>query len=374
MKASLFLGFIVFFISCSKKAPENSTDKPTNSNVIEFTDEQLKLSEVKWDNLQKKDIADVIECSGTIELPPQNNLTVSPVKGGNVKGIDILPGMYVKKGQILATLEHPDYLRLQEEYIEVSSRYTFQKEEYKRQGELTLEQATSLKKMQSTEADFKASEAKIMSLKKQLQMLGIDADNLNPEKITSEIVINSPIDGYVTNIYTNRGKYIAAGEKLCEVIDKSHLHLQLNIFERDLPYVKLNQQINFNPAAIPDKKFYARIEFIGQSIDHENNSIPVHAHISPVDSDLKPGMFVNAKIKANPRFVYALPLASLVKKGNDFYGFIVRDNKFYRTKINTGKELDNFVEILPDDSTFLSNKFVTKGAYYLETEWDKNQE
>ncbi len=374
MKAFSFFLIVLFFTGCSKKASENNTGEPKHTNAIEFTDEQLKLSEVKWDSIRKKEISDIIDCSGTIELPPQNNLTVSPVKGGNVKEISIIPGMFVKKGQTIATLEHPDYLQLQQEYIEAGSRYTFQKEEYKRQGELTLEQATSLKKMQLTEADFKALEAKIMSLKKQLQMLGIDADNLKADKISSEVVITSPIDGYITYVYTNRGKYISAGEKLCEIIDKSHLHLQLNIFERDLPFVKQNQAINFSPAAIPNKQFSARIEFIGQAIDHDNNSIPVHAHIFPVDDELKPGMFVSAKIKANPRSVYVLPLTSLVKKGNDFFGFIAKDKKFYRTKINTGKELENFVEVVPEDSAFLTSKFVTQGAYYLESEWNKSQE
>lgn len=374
MRAFLFTLVIIFFASCSKKTPEGTGEKQIHSNAIEFTDEQLKLSEVKWDRIQKKEISDIIDCSGTIELPPQNNLTISPVNGGNVKEIEILPGMYVKKGQKIAVLEHPDYLRLQEEYIEVSSRYNFQKEEYKRQGELTLEQATSLKKMQSTEADFKTLEARQISLKKQLQMLGIDVENLKAGNISAEVQINSPVEGYITNIYTNRGKYISAGEKLCEIIDKSHLHLQLNIFERDLPYIKQNQVINFSPAAIPNKQFSARIEFIGQAIDHDNNSIPIHAHISPVDNELKPGMFVSAKIKANPRVVYALPLTSLIKKDNDFFAFIVREKKFYRTKVNTGRELDNFVEVFPEDSAFLTNNFVTQGAYYLETEWDKNQE
>jgi cobalt-zinc-cadmium efflux system membrane fusion protein len=374
MKAFSFILIFLVLASCSKKTQESNTETQIHTNVIEFSKEQLELSGVKWDNILKKEVSDIIDCSGTIELPPQNNLTISPVKGGNVKGIDILPGMFVKKGQTIATLEHPDYLILQEEYIEAGSRYAFQKEEYKRQGELTLEQATSLKKMQSTEADFKVLEAKITSLRKQLQMLGIDADNLKAEKISSEVFIISPIDGYITNVYTNRGKYIAAGEKLCDIIDKSHLHLQLNIFERDLPYVKLHQAINFSPAAIPNKQFNARIEFIGQAIDHDNNSVPVHAHISPVDNELKPGMFVSAKIKANPRIVYALPLTSLIKKGNEFYAFIVRDNKYYRTRMNIGKEFDTFAEVLPDDSVFLTNKFVTTGAYYLETTWEKTRE
>jgi cobalt-zinc-cadmium efflux system membrane fusion protein len=345
-----------------------------DSNSVTFTDAQLRMSEIKWGKLQKKDVSDIVESNGTIELPPQNTSTVTPLLGGNVKEINILPGMFVKKGERLAILEHQDYLMLQEEYIEASSRYNFQKEEYKRQGELSLEQATSLKKMQLTEADFKSLEAKVFSLKKRLDLIGIDVEKLKSEDISSSVEVKSPIDGYITNVYTNRGKYLEAGQSLCEIIDKSHLHLQLNVFEKDLARVKKGQKINFNPAAVPGRTFVATVELIGQSVDNQNHSVPVHAHVTTEENDLKPGMFVNARILANPAYVNVLPLTSLIRKNNGFYVYCRKNGKFERTKIDVGREIDTFVEVLSADSTFLTNDFVTQGAYYLETEWEKSSE
>lgn len=360
-------------LSCNGKTGETSEDIATDSNTIEFSKEQLQLSEIKWSKPERREISDIVACNGIIELPPQNNLTISPVMGGNVKEIKILPGMYIRKGDRLAILEHPDYLNLQEEYFRASSQYLFQKEEYKRQGELTLEQATSLKKMQSTEADFKAMEARVFSLKKQLQLMDIDTEKLKPENISSEVEIKSPMDGYITNIFTNRGKYIGAGEKLCEIIDKNHLHLQLNLFEGDLMHLKQGQKINFNPASIPEKEFSATVELIGQAFD-ENKSIPVHAHINSGDNMLKPGMFVTARIMANTRRVFVLPVASLIRKENNYYAYVYKNNKFERVKLNIGKEMDKYVEILAADSGFLDRMFVTRGAYYLESSWEKSKE
>jgi cobalt-zinc-cadmium efflux system membrane fusion protein len=370
----LFFLLLLVISACAKKNSERKAEEPSNPNAIEFSRDQVKMSEIEWGPLQKMAISDVILCNGIIELPPQNYITISPVMGGTVKDIRILPGMYVKKGAILAILEDPGYLSLQEEFLEASSRYTYQKEEYKRQGELTLEQATSLKKMQMTEADFRVLESKVFSLRKQLQMLGLDPDQLKPENIRAYVEIPSPNDGYITNVFKNRGTHMNAGEKLCDLIDKSHLHLQLNVFEKDLPYVKQNQNITFTPAAVPDKNFTAKVELIGQAVDETNHGIPVHAHVSSAGGELKPGMFVTARIMANPRRVYTLPITALVRKENQFFVFLYDGQKFERTKITTGKEQDQFMEIILPDSGLLNRKFVTRGAYYLESEWEKARE
>lgn len=374
MKITVITFLLLIISACTKKSPETKAERAANPNEIVFTSDQMKMSEIKWGPLQLKDVSDIILCNGIIELPPQNHLTISPVMGGTVKEIHILPGMYVKKGTILAILEDPEYLTLQEEFFEASSRYNYQKEEYKRQGELTLEQATSLKKMQMTEADFKVLESRVYSLRKQLEMLGIDPEKLRPENIQSSVDITSPVDGYITSVFKNRGTHIGAGERLCDIIDKSHLHLQLNVFEKDLPYVRQNQKISFTPAAVPDKNFTAKVELIGQAVDRENHGIPVHAHISSSVAELKPGMFVTAKIMANPRRVHTLPITSLVKKDNNFFVFLYDSSRFERTKIITGKEQDQYVEIILSDSSLVNSRFVTQGAYYLESEWEKARE
>lgn len=372
LKESLLL-FICIATGCSGKKSEIPPSPPKPANVVVFSNEQLQMSGVKWDKLQKKDISDIIECNGTIEVPPQNIITVSPAMGGNIKSINLLPGSRVKRGDILAILEHQDYLKLQQEYIEAASRYSFQKEEYKRQGELTLEQATSLKKMQLTESEYKSLEAKVFSLSKQLEMLGIEAQSLKPENISSEVTLRSPLDGYITRVFNNRGKFIGAGENLCEIIDRSHLHLSLNVYEKDLSYIKTGQKIEFQTSAMPGKAFYATIELIGQSVYEEDHSIPVHAHVTSVSDNLKPGMFITARIMSNSRYVFTLPVTSLVKKDSGFFVYTFNNNQFTRTLVNVGKEIDKNVEIIPSDSNFVNKMFVTEGAYYLETEWEKEQ-
>lgn len=371
LKESLLFILIYVITGCSGKKSEVPPTAQKPENVVVFSDEQLQISGVKWNKLQKSDISDIIECNGTIEVPPQNILTVSPAMGGNIKSINLLPGSRVKKGDILAVLEHQDYLKLQQEFIEAASRYNYQKEEYKRQGELTLEQATSLKKMQFTESEYKSLEAKVFALSKQLEMLGIEAQSLKPENINSEITLRSPLDGYVTRVFYNRGKFIGTGENLCEIIDRSHLHLSLNVYEKDLSYIKTGQKIEFFMSAIPDKPFTATIELIGQSVNEDDHSVPVHAHVTSVSDNLKPGMFISAKIMSNPRYVFTLPVTSLIKKDSGFYVYTYNNKKFTRTMVNVGKELDTNVEIIPSDSDFLNKMFVTEGAYYLESEWEK---
>ena len=82
-------------------------------------------------------------------------------------------------GQCIAVLEHPDYIKIQQDYLETKSQWELYKEDFKRQGELTVENASSIKTMQQAQASFKAIEVRLFALKSQLKLLGIDADSLH---------------------------------------------------------------------------------------------------------------------------------------------------------------------------------------------------
>lgn len=96
--------------------------------------------------------------------------------------------------------------------------------------------------MQQAQANYSSLKAKLSSLKQQLALLGINAENLDADKLTSVISVTSPVSGYVSHIDVNIGSSVEMSRTILDVVDNSQLHLDLFVFEQDLMKIKINQR------------------------------------------------------------------------------------------------------------------------------------
>lgn len=378
MKKLNYIFLFLFLAACQSKQPEQ-TDPPANDTAsdkvtVAFSPAQIDMAEIKTGKLKKRVLSAFIECNGTIELPPSNLATVSAPINGFVKAANFFPGNPVKKGDLLAILQHPDYIKLQQDYLETKNQVNYLQEEFKRQGELTVENAASIKSMQKAQSEFRSNEARMLALAAQLKMLGIDPEKITVEGITPEIKIYAPISGFITKINANIGKFIDSYEVMYEIVDKSHLHLNLKVYERDMFNLRKGQRISFSILEKETHPFEARIETIGQMIDEQMRTIDVHAHITKPDPAFTPGMFVNAKIYLRDDSLYSLPVTALIKKNEQNFIFVKEGDRFVRTPVETGIEEGEYVEIKNVGENLKNAVIVTKGAYYLESETDNQTE
>ncbi|HYX09275.1 MAG TPA: efflux RND transporter periplasmic adaptor subunit [Bacteroidales bacterium] len=378
MKNLNYIFLLLFLAACHSKQPEQN-DPPANDTAsdkvtVAFSPAQINMAEIKTGKLKKRVLSAFVECNGTIELPPSNLATVSAPINGFVKEAYFFPGNHVKKGELLAILQHPDYIKLQQDYLEAKNQVSYLHEEFKRQGELTVENAASIKSMQKAQSEFRSNEARMLALAAQLKMLGIDPEKITVDGITPEIKIYAPISGYITRINANIGKFIDSYEVMYEIVDKSHLHLNLKVYERDMFNLKRGQRISFSILEKEAHPFEARIETIGQMIDEELRTIDVHAHITRPDPSFTPGMFVNAKIYLHDDSLYSLPVTALIKKNEHNFIFVKEGARFVRTPVETGIEEGDYAEIKNVGEDLKNAVIVTKGAYYLESETDNQTE
>jgi len=376
-----YLKFIVLFVlvvsACSKSGKEpaaSDTVAVSAKQQIEFTADQVKLAEIETGKIEKRVLSDYIECTGTIEAPNQSMVTVTAPMGGIIRQNKLLPGIFVEKGTLLAVLENPEYTTIQQEFLQAQSSLEYYGEEFKRQGELTLENAASLKKMQLSQADYKGVEAKYNALKKQLQFIGIDPEKLTANNITSTISIYATIAGHLTRVEGNSGKYVSPFDMVCEIVDKSHLHLSLSLYEKDIMKVRKGQMVKFSVISNEQEEFLATVEIIGQALTGPNRGIPVHAHIEGNSSGFIPGMYVNAKVFLTDNNSYCVPHSAIVKHGSNAYIFMANKNQFTRIPVKTGIEQNNYIQLISPDIKLLDAIIVVHGAYYIETEWNKSTE
>ncbi len=374
-KISLILfSALIGFHSCSRQPHEEQEKSSTDSaNIVELTSEQMNYAEIEIGKFTKKLVTDKVECNGSIEADPNQQAMVSVPMQGYIKKILVHIGDYVNKGETLAVLEHGDYVKLQQEYLEVKSQYEYYKEDFKRQGELTLENATSLKIMQQAQNEFRKTEARFYALNQQLSLLGIKADSLTVTTMTSKIELKSPVQGYVTEVNGQIGMLCTEEDHVFAVVGTQNTILHLKVYEKDASRISKGQLIEFSLISQPDRNYKAKISAATRSID-ENNTINLHARILDISNDMMPGMYVNASILVNADSVYSLRNEAIITSEGIHYIFRKLDStRFESIEIQTGRNYNDQNEILNLTPELLHSEIVVSGAYYLFSELIKEE-
>jgi cobalt-zinc-cadmium efflux system membrane fusion protein len=310
-------------------------------------------------------LGSTLQLSGEIDAPPTSVVSVSVPYGGFVKTMNLLPGQHVRKGQVLATLQHPDYVQLQQDYLDTRARLNLAHLEYKRQQELTDEKVSALKNLQQVRAEREVLQNSLAALREKLLMININPTRLQNGKITRSISMYSPINGFVKNTSANVGKMVSATDVLFELVNTDDLHLQLNAFQQDVPYLRVGQTLTYTLPNDSEPR-PAKIILVGHSVEG-GNTIPVHAHLENHDEHkLLPGMYVTATVNLEERAVLALPETAVVQYEGKSYVFVGNaQNQFNRVEVTTGLKGNGFVEVQLPAEVQNSTRIAVKGAYNL---------
>ncbi len=371
----LFLGILASCNSANEQlaSAENAEELPAE-NEINFTDEQLEMAEIVVGKVEKRIISPVIQTSGLLSVPPVAKAFVSAAIEGFVKDIYVTDGDFVRRGQMLATLQSQEYILLQQEYLEAKNEIAYYREEFKRTGELTIEEAASIKSMQKAESDFLSREASMLALQARLKLIGIDPEKLNVDGILTTIPVSAPISGYVTGANASTGKFVTPADPLFTVIDPSRMQLTLKVFEADVPALEKGQEVQFYLPDNPGSLYNAVIISVGKEIDARQRTLNVKAQLAESGNEFVAGMFVQASILTSTQQVWTLPVSAIVKQDEKAYVFTREGDTFKRNIVMLGFENDEYAELILTDSSLLSKPVVTRGAYYFAAKMQEAEE
>ena len=297
MKKMIFPVVAVFLASC------NPSDKQTTQQTAETQTETATTETApSADSLQvdgitgATNVANASTFNGTLVIPPQHFAAITLPMGGIVKNLSLLPGTYVQKGKVLATLENPEFITLQQEYLDSRAQLEYLEAEYHRQQTLSQEEAASQKKLQQSKADYLSMKSRMQAAVAQLQLLGIQPEQLVGHGISPSLEIKAPISGYVSNLQANLGKFLDAGEPLCEIIDKSRMMVRLVAYEKDLENLEVGCPLLFHINGLGNTTFHGKLIAIGQEVDDTNRSIELYAEVTENNPLFRPGMYVSARM------------------------------------------------------------------------------
>lgn len=394
MNKSLYkiaIAAVFFLAACSSKKTEETTPEAENHDpdLVEFTQEQYETVGIQTGSVVYTNLSNYIKASGTIDVPPKDLISIASPYGGTIRSTNVIEGKYVNRGQVIATIENPEFVQVQQDYLESTSQLSFLRQDMERQEELVRENIAARKSLQRAQSDYNSMASRIEGLKAKLRMININPASLRQGDVTSRVNIYAPSNGYITHVYSNVGKYIGANELLADMANTSNILVKVKVFEKDLSQIKMGQRIRFRATGDSIER-NAEVFLIGKDIDADR-TVEVHGKIINPSATLLPGMFINAIMEVGTSSTPALPQAAVVQSGGKNYIFILDDAEkentekdksaneekhiaFRRVEVGIGATENGYTAVILPEKFEMKSKVVIKGAYDLLSKMNNSEE
>lgn len=311
------LAATLILAGCSNdKTPETAFETTTRAHFTAVTPQQQDLAGITFGAITQQDIEQTLSCSGVVDVPPANRISIATMYGGYITYTSVYPGDKVNKGNVLARLQDPLYIDLQRSYLEGLSKLEYLSSDFARKADLQQTESVSMKQYQQAKRDLETVKIEVEALAAQLKMAGFNTEKLRNSGVQVEVEIRSPINGYVTNVHVNQGLHMEQGQVLFELVDPSHMHIELNVYPNDLDKLHEGQTVNFRVAGSTVVR-HGKIQLINKAVTADTRSILIHVHPAEEDEDgLLPGTYVQAEIVISTQKASVLPLSGITRSEN----------------------------------------------------------
>ncbi len=291
-------------------------------------------------------------------------VSISVPLGGYLRSTKLLPGMHLNKGEVIAIMEDQQYIQLQQDYLMAKANFGYIESEYLRQKELNLSKASSDKEFEQARATYLSQKISINALAEKLKLIGINPGSLDENNISKSISILSPINGFVSKVNINIGKYVTPSDILFELVNPTDIHLNMMVFEKDIDKLFIGQKVMAYTNADPGKKYECDVILVGKDVSGQRY-VEVHCHFKDYDKNLIPGMYMNAEIEVQSKDAAVVPEEAVVHfDGKDYVFLETAARTYHMQQVELALAGNGVVEIR--DATALEpGRIVVKGAYAL---------
>jgi RND family efflux transporter MFP subunit len=288
----------------------NTSAAPTEAPLapVQLTPERMQSIGVETGTVQWKQIGDDIQASGTVDIDERLISYVQVRFSGYIRKVFAnATYQYVKKGDPLFTIYSPELVATQNEY-------------------LLARRNESLLSRSSVDGVASGATELTAAAEARLRQWNIRETDINAVKEAgkpiSDLVIDSPVSGYITERNALPNLYVDPTTRLYAIADLSRVWVYAQIFQNDVGRLKPNDSVEITIDAYPARKFRGRIESILPQVDLTTRTVRVRLEISNPDLKLKPGMFVNAEFRTNLGRHLVVPASAVLQTGTRQLAFI----------------------------------------------------
>jgi cobalt-zinc-cadmium efflux system membrane fusion protein len=335
-------------------------------------------------------IAGVVTATGKILVPEDRTAVIGPVNEGRIVKLYAGQGSKVRKGQKLAELESADIDQAEADYLKAladsenakrsaAAELKLAQQTYDRTKALYEKTVVAGKNLQSAEHDLEvakataennaaSTKATLTAARRHLLILGLNDSAIDAlgtrQGLAATFSLNSPIDGVVVERNATIGATVGTDANVFKIIDTSRVWVDANVFEKDLPRVRVGQGVKLTVTAFPGTTFSGRVIFVNSVVDPDSRTVKVRTEVPNTDGRLKPDMFANVEIITDVNSTaISVPQSAVLEDGGKSIVFVAESNAYKQRQVQLGIKNGDRVEIL--DGLNAGDRVVTKGNYLL---------
>ena len=331
------------------KPPAPQTKKPEayareDTPQVEISPEQQKLIGVKTVKVDMRPLQKTIRTVGRLEADESKLATVNTKIEGWIEKLYVeVTGSYIKKGQPLVDIYSPELVATQQEFLN-ALKWVKQSADSKQEKDKNSSTDLNLLLAQDAAATLEASRQRLL-------LWDISAGQIKKIEETGKTIrtltLYSPVNGFITQKMAVLGMKVMPGEKLFDVADLSSIWVIADIYEYELPLIKVGNHALITLNYLPGKELPSQIDYIYPSISAETRTVKIRLKLNNPNYQLKPQMFANVELKINLGKKLMIPESAVIDTGKGMVAYVDLGNgAFEPREIKAGLRTDGFIEVL----------------------------
>lgn len=370
--AIAFVGFSYLSKTKAENHQEEDHEESIDFQNIPLSQKQMDAVALKLGEAKNREMDATLQVNGSLILRAQNMGDVASLMGGIVKSIAVKEGQYVRKGQVVATVENTDVVSLQRDYYAAYKEWEMARLEMDRQKMLASAGAGIKKTLQQAQKDYKVTQANLLGIGRQLQQMGIAPTAVAKGNFITVFPLRAPISGTVCELTASLGSYADMQTPLMKIRDNAAVECDLNVFEKDINKVKNGDKVMLSLTNQPGVKVLGHVYGMNEYFNKGTKSVAVHVKLDATrGTKLFDGMYVTGQIATGRQLCVTLPSKAIVSTDGKEYIFALNNSpkggqySFSRHEVTTGVSNDGYTEVSLCKHIQKGQKIVTDNAFYL---------
>ena len=323
-------------------------------HAVSLSPEQRVTANVKTIRVALDTHTGELVTTGRVTFDERRLAQVTAYSAGRIEKLFVnFTGDSVRRGQAVATIYSPDLFSTQQEYL------------------LALENRERMQRAGFGGART-ASQDLVESTRRRLNLFGMSAAQIAQLEKTRKPIfattIVSPVSGVVTQKLAVEQQYVQQGQPLLEVADLSVVWVEADVYEQQLPSVQLGDRVEIAVPAIPGRTFEGRVSFIVPVLAGATRTAKVRIELANPGLQLKPDMYVNARILGAPAPPHIMvPASAVIDRGQQQFVWVETQPGTYEPRaVTTGGRHGEAIVIA--SGLHEGDAVVVEGGFLLDSE------
>lgn len=348
--------------------------------VVELSPEMLRRMEIRTASVAVRALPAELLTTGQVDFEQDRLAHVTPRIPGRVEQVRADLGGTVEKGQILAVIDSIVLGQAKSDYLQSKAHEELARQNFEREQGLFAEHIASEKEMLVARAAQIEALARLENNEETLRLYGLQPEQIQSlsyeEGQTSLLPVRSPLSGRVVEKHVTVGELVTPERNMFVVADLGRVWIWIDVYERDLSKVHLEDDVEVTADAYPDELFHGKVSYLSDQVDADSRTVRARIDVENREQKLRPGMFTKVRL-SDPHFEdqepsLVVPRAAVQRSGDAFVVFVpLGEGRFESHTVSVGRSAAGFVEILSGldaDATV-----VVEGAFLLKSEASKEE-